>query len=300
MNNTADVIMTGEATTNYFGNTVSTAGDVNGDGYADVIMGAWGYSGNTGRAYIFFGGSSMNNTADVIMTGEATGNSFGISVSTAGDVNGDGFADVIVGAYENSTSTGRAYIYFGGSTMNNTADVIMTGEAANDYFGNSVSTAGHVNGDGFTDVIVGAYGYSTSTGRAYIYFGGSTMNNTADVIMTGETISNYFGVSVSTAGHVNGDGYADLVVGAYGYSGGTGRAYMYFNSLTGPDLPDYAFTGEEELIPSATPSPPDGDVNGDGYTDVIVGAYGYSSNTGRAYIYFGGPMMDKTADVIMT
>ena len=82
----------------------------------------------------------MNNTADVTMTGEATGNYFGYSVSTAGDVNGDGYSDVIVGAHQYSTNTGRAYIYYGGASMDNTADVTMTGEAANNYFGTSVST----------------------------------------------------------------------------------------------------------------------------------------------------------------
>ena len=131
----------------------------------------------------------MDNIPDVIMIGAATFTEFGYSVSTAGDVNGDGYADVIVGAYRYSSNTGRAYIYFGGSTMNNAADVIMTGEAINNYFGNSVSTAGDVNGDGYADVIVGAYLYSGGIGRAYVFFGGSTMNNTADVIMTGELLT---------------------------------------------------------------------------------------------------------------
>ena len=87
--------MTGEAAENSFGSSVSTAGDVNGDGYSDVIVGAAGYSSGTGRAYIYFGGASIDNVADVIMTGEAS-SEFGSSVSTAGDVNGDGYADVIV------------------------------------------------------------------------------------------------------------------------------------------------------------------------------------------------------------
>ena len=134
----------------------------------------------------------MDNIADVIMTGEAAGDNFGFSVSTAGDVNGDGYSDVIVGAYYNDaggSNAGRSYIYFGGTLMDNTADVIMTGEAAGDYFGYSVSTAGDVNGDGYSDVIVGAYSNDaggSDAGRAYIYFGGASMDNIADVIMTGE------------------------------------------------------------------------------------------------------------------
>ncbi|MBK6878540.1 MAG: FG-GAP repeat protein [Ignavibacteria bacterium] len=96
MNNTEDVTMTGEASTNYFGESVSSAGDVNGDGYSDVIIGANGFNSNTGKAYLFFGGTSMNNTPDAAMTGEATNNFFGASVSSAGDVNGDGYSDVII------------------------------------------------------------------------------------------------------------------------------------------------------------------------------------------------------------
>ncbi|MBL0108002.1 MAG: FG-GAP repeat protein [Ignavibacteria bacterium] len=169
MNNVADVIMTGETSGNYFGNSVSSAGDVNGDGYTDVIVGSYLYSSNTGRAYIYFGGGSMNNVVDLTMTGETTSDFFGKSVSSAGDINGDGYSDVIVGATGYSTSTGRAYIYFGGVSMDNVADVIMTGEATGDSFGNSVSSAGDINGDGYSDVIVGAPLYSSQTGRAYIY-----------------------------------------------------------------------------------------------------------------------------------
>ncbi|MGB4853426.1 MAG: FG-GAP-like repeat-containing protein, partial [Ignavibacteria bacterium] len=183
-----------------------------------------------GRAYIYFGGASMNNTADVTMTGETTNNNFGYSVSSAGDVNDDGYSDVIVGERGYSTNTGRAYLYFGGVSMNNIEDVIMTGETIGNYFGWSVSSAGDVNGDGYSDVIVSAYQYSSSIGRAYIYFGGVSMNNTADVTMTGETTNNYFGISVSSAGDVNGDGYSDVIAGAYGYSSNTGRAYIYTGS----------------------------------------------------------------------
>ena len=168
MNNVADLTMTGEAANNQFGRSVSTAGDVNDDGYSDVIVGASGYSSDTGRAYIYYGGASMNNAADVTMTGEAISDNFGVSVSTAGDVNGDGYSDVIVGAHQYSSNTGRAYIYYGGVSMDNASDVTMTGEATNNAFGLSVSTAGDVNGDGYSDVIVGAWA-SSSTGKAYIY-----------------------------------------------------------------------------------------------------------------------------------
>ena len=108
---------TGQAAGDHFGFSVSTAGDVNGDGYSDVIVGAYlndAGGSEAGRSYIYFGGTSMDNTADVIMTGEAAGDDFGRSVSTAGDVNGDGYSDVVVGAYLNDTGgsdAGRSYLY---------------------------------------------------------------------------------------------------------------------------------------------------------------------------------------------
>ncbi|MBL8008380.1 MAG: FG-GAP repeat protein [Ignavibacteria bacterium] len=299
MNNTADVTMTGEAGNILFGGSVSSAGDVNGDGYSDVIIGASGYSGYTGRAYIYFGGTSMDNTADVIMTGESP-SSFGKSVSSAGDVNGDGYYDVIVGANDYSSNTGRAYIYLGGSSMNNTADVIMTGEATINYFGFSVSTAGDVNGDGYSDVIVGANFYSSNTGRAYIFFGGASMNNTSDVTMTGETSGSQFGKSVALAGDVNGDGYSDVIVGADSYSTNTGRAYIFLGGSLMNNISDVTMTGEISEIQFGRSVSSAGDINGDGYSDIIAGANTYNTNTGRAYLYFGGSSMNNIADVTMT
>jgi hypothetical protein len=105
--------LTGETASLQFGWSVSVAGDMNGDGYSDVIVGAYVFSSNTGKAYVFFGGADMNNAADITMTGEATNNDFGYLVSSAGDVNGDGYSDVIVGANGYSSSTGRAYTYLG-------------------------------------------------------------------------------------------------------------------------------------------------------------------------------------------
>ena len=282
-----------------FGYFVRSAGDVNADGYDDIIIGAPAYSSNTGRAYIFFGGINMNTVADVTMTGGAANNSFGLSVSSAGDVNGDGYDDVIVGAFGYSTSTGRAYIYFGGAAMNNVADVIMTGETTNSRYGYWVSSAGDVNGDGYSDVIVGAYLYSSSTGRAYIYFGGASMNNVADVIMTGFAANDQFGTSAESAGDVNGDGYDDVIVAANGYFIGFGRVYIYFGGAAMDNVADVIMTGEASVNYFGT-SVSAGDVNGDGYSDVIVGAFGYLSSRGRAYIYYGGGTMDNVADVIMT
>jgi hypothetical protein len=300
MNNIADVTFTGETPQSNFGSSVSGAGDVNGDGYHDVIIGAYGFNSGFGRAYIYFGGVTMDNTADVIMIGGAIIDYFGASVSNAGDVNDDGYSDVIIGAYGYSSTTGRAYIYYGGISMDAFADVTMTGETTNNSFGYSVSEAGDVNGDGFADVYVGAWGFSTSKGRAYLYYGGANMNNAVDIFMTGEESLNYFGYSVSGGGDVNGDGFADMISGAFGYNSNTGRAYVYTNTMTGEDIPDLTMTGVAtgqyfgESVSSA------GDVNGDGYDDVIVGAPPYQNLTGRAYIFFGGEILNNVADVTLT
>lgn len=113
--------------------------------------------------------------------------------------------------------------------MNNAADVILTGASAGDNFGYSVSSAGDVDGDGYSDVIAGAYSYTGATyqGRAYIYFGGVSMNSVADVILTGISAGDYFGISVSDAGDMNGDGFDDVIVGAEGYNSIQGRAYIF-------------------------------------------------------------------------
>jgi len=226
MNNSADITFYGGSEDKRFGKSVSTAGDVNNDGFDDVIVGAFGFY-RTGRAYIYYGGSSMDNMADVTFNGEGVNNHFGLSVSTAGDVNNDGFDDVIVGAEGYNSSADRAYIYYGGSSMDNMADVTFNGEGVNNHFGYSVSKAGDVNNDDFDDVIVGAIGYNSWAGRAYIYYGSSSMDSTADVTFNGEGEYNYFGGSVSTAGDINNDGFGDVIVGAYGYNHYTGRAYIY-------------------------------------------------------------------------
>ncbi|MBK7445963.1 MAG: FG-GAP repeat protein [Ignavibacteria bacterium] len=311
----ADEFFTGEAANDALGNSVSTAGDVNGDGFNDIIVGApYNNAGGSaaGRSYIYFGGTILNNTADVVLTGKVASEFFGISVSSAGDVNGDGYSDVIVGAYGNNTLgsfTGRVYVYFGGINVDTVADVIMTGAASGDQFGISVSSAGDVNGDGYSDVIVGADfndSAGATSGRAYIYLGGSTMNNIVDVIMTGAAAGDQFGGEVSSAGDLNGDGYDDIIVGAFlNDAGGTsaGRAYVYFGGNFMNNIADLTFTGAAAGDQFGTSVSSAGDVNGDGYNDVISGASDNDaggSGAGRSYIFYGGIIPDNIPDVTLT
>ncbi len=231
---TAGTIVQGAADGQSTGYSVSGAGDVNGDGYGDVIVGAFGYEGNTGRAYVFDGSAGgVSSTATTTLTGEARSSAFGASVSGAGDVNGDGYDDVIVGAYSYGSRMGRAYVYAGSPAgVSSTATTTLTGAASEDRFGVSVSGAGDTNGDGYDDVIVGDYGYSSGAGLAHVYAGSASgVSTSAATTLTGT--ADYYGHSVSGAGDVNGDGYGDVIVGAYGYGPGQGRAYVYLGSAGG-------------------------------------------------------------------
>src|SRR6185436_20138077 len=114
------------------------------------------------------------------------------------------------------------------------------GDQSSASFGISVATAGDVNGDGYSDVIVGAYGYDngqTDEGRAFVYDGSAAgLATSATWTAESDQAGASFGVSVATAGDVNGDGYADVVIGAYGYDNGQsneGRAFVYHGSAAG-------------------------------------------------------------------
>lgn len=225
-----DWIATGEGEANHLGYSVATAGDVNGDGYADVVVGADRYEQWTGRTYVYLGNAGGLSAIPIFTaTGEGGNNHFGYSVDTAGDVNGDGYDDLIVGADCQSNNTGWVYVYAGSINGLSAAPIFTaTGEGEHNHFGNSVGTAGDVNGDGYDDVIVGAYGYNDSTGRVYVYAGDANgLSITPIWSVTGEGPASSFGRSVGTAGDVNGEGHADLVIGDCGYDDYTGRAYVY-------------------------------------------------------------------------
>lgn len=293
MKSTPDIILTGEGTNQDFGTSVAGAGDVNGDGYADVIVGANGYNTHTGRAYIYFGGPHMTGTPDVILNGESSGDNFGSKVAGAGDVNGDGYADVIVGAFGNSSSRGRVYVYFGGPNMSSSPAVKLSGQSTGDLFGMSVSSAGDVNGDGYSDILIGASGRNSATGRAYVFLGGKSVATTPYLTLDGEAAGDEFGYSASSAGDVNGDGYSDFMVGAFAHNSSEGKVYLYYGGPDSNATATVTFSGETAGSIFGYSIACAGDVNGDGYSDLVIGAPGYSSGTGRVYLYYGGKLITK-------
>jgi len=303
----------------YFGTSVSSAGDVNGDGYSDVIVGAYEYdNGQTdeGAAFIYHGSASgISTTASAFLESNQVSADFGISVSSAGDVNGDGYSDVIVGArlYDNGQSNeGRAYIYHGSASgISTTASTILEENQADASFGISVSSAGDVNGDGYSDVIVGAGFYDngqTNEGLAFIYHGSASgVSTTASTTLEENQDSAVFGYSVSSAGDVNGDGYSDVIVGAYFYDNGQtdeGRAFVYHGSASGISTTASTFLESNQVSANFGISVSSaGDVNGDGYSDVIIGARYYDNgqnNEGRAFVYHGSASgISTTASTIL-
>ncbi len=235
-----------------FGWNVSFAGDINNDGYNDIIVGA-PYNdtkGNdAGAAYIFFGcpSISLNNinasTANVTIYGVDDADHFGWDVSFAGNLDNDAYDDIIIGAP--GTDNGTAYIFYGAGIFydvlnddgvlnaNNEYNVTINGSGNGDQFGYSVSDAGDVNNDSYHDVIVGAPGNNNNTGASYIFYGGNSIQSIiscaiANVTLFGNGTGNRFGASVSSSGDVNNDGFDDVIIG----SPVVDRVDVYYGSPT--------------------------------------------------------------------
>jgi hypothetical protein len=328
----------------FSGTSVSGAGDVNGDGLADLIVGAFGADpggdSGAGESYVVFG-KTDSTTVDLANLG---GGGFridgidafdgtGIGVSGAGDVNGDGLADLIVGApYADPGgrfNVGGSYVVFG-KTGNAPIDLASLGVGgfridgidAGDDSGRSVSGAGDVNGDGLADLIVGAQfadpGGRGGAGESYVVFGktGSAAVDLANLgvggfRIDGIDVDDSSGLSVAGAGDVNGDGLADLIVGAaFADPGGrfnAGESYVVFGK-TGSAAVNLAALGSGGFrIDGIDPSDQSGrsvsgagDVNGDGLADLILGAYaadpGGDSRAGESYVVFSAsvPLLSAT------
>jgi hypothetical protein len=278
--------------------------------------------------------SVINGTNGFRISGEAVNDYSGESVSLAGDVNGDGFGDLIVGAHgvdRNGDRSGASYVVYGKasgfganfnlSALNGSNGLQISGEAALDFAGLTVSSAGDVNGDGFADVLMGVYRAGGAAGATYVVFGGasgipsnqvppnpgnldlSNLNGSNGFQISGETAADAAGVSASAAGDVNGDGFGDVIIGAFAADPNdskSGASYVVFGQASGfaadfnlsalDGANGFQISGEATLDYSGASVSSAGDMNGDGFADVIIGAYGAdptASRSGASYVVFG-------------
>ncbi|EDX85070.1 FG-GAP repeat domain protein [Synechococcus sp. PCC 7335] len=330
------------------GFSVSGAGDVNGDGFDDFIIGAPEAEPNgsdSGESYVVFGSdmvfdtvielSSLDGSNGFVINGIDIGDDSGTSVSSAGDVNGDGLGDLIVGApgaSPNGDASGESYVVFGSDTgfdasfelssLDGSNGFVLNGINTGDRSGFSVSGAGDVNGDGFDDLIIGAYRANPNgdlSGRSYVVFGSdagfdadfelSILDSNNGFVLNGIDTGARSGFSVSSAGDVNGDGFDDLIIGAPWAdpnSSFSGESYVVFGSGAGFDTilelssldgsNGFVIEGIDFFDFSGRSVSSAGDINGDGFDDLIIGAsgassfsseYGFSLYTGESYVVFG-------------
>ncbi|MGV3604179.1 MAG: FG-GAP-like repeat-containing protein [Dyadobacter fermentans] len=283
-----------------FAFAVSSAGDVNADGYDDVIVGAPNFDNgqaNEGAAFLFTGSSNgISAVPSGVLEANQSGAGFGRSVSAAGDVNGDGFGDFIVGAmhYSNGESEeGVALVYKGSPAGLDPAPMMLESNMAGAWFGCAVAHAGDLNGDGFSEILVGAMNYSNGEaqeGACYIFPGSANGPHTGGKrIIESDQEDARLGNAATGAGDLNGDGHDDIAMGAYSV-GDYDSGAIFIGYGHGSDLSQLTV----EIVKSADEQSHfgwdvsgAGDVNGDGFHDLIVGAHAYNNGDGAAFLYYG-------------
>ena len=320
------------------GRSVSSGGDVNGDGFDDLIIGAYGADPDgksfAGTSYVVFGKAggfgtsfdlpSLDGSNGFAINGIDAFDNSGFSVSSAGDLNGDGLADLIIGAPGGDPSgaaSGESYVVFGRAggfaanldlaSLNGATGFRIDGVGSGDESGFAVSAAGDVNGDGFEDLLIGAYRADADgklvAGESYVVFGKASgfgasldlanLNGANGFRIDGIAVGDQSGFSVAAAGDVNGDGIDDLVIGAPEAGSGAGAAYVLLGKTSGfgssLDLASLDGTNGFALTGIATGDNAGfavssvGDLNGDGFDDLVVGAIFADGTAGASYVVFG-------------
>ena len=257
-------------------------------------------------------GSLDLSGADARLIGESSGDNAGLSVAGAGDVNNDGYDDVLVGAwYDDTTDTdaGVAYLLLGpfsGDIDLVDSDYLLLGDNAEDYAGAGLATVGDWDGDGYSDLAIGAYEEDTgdtNAGMTYLISGASlttgTLSSVAFATLAGERSDDQVGRSVSAAGDVDGDGQLDLLISAPPEDTGgnaSGSVYLVLGPTTGGDIDlryaDSQLYGEGDNHFAGRQTAGPGDLDGDGYDDIVIGADGEDSvDSGNGAVYlWNGPV----------
>lgn len=313
----------GEAQGDYAGMALAYVGDTNGDGTADLLVGAPSnddFGAGSGKAYLFADGDpadgSILSDANTIVNGSSpvsaakhgapeAGDGVGSVLNGAGDVNGDGLADIVLGcngADDGGTDAGLAALFFGpvdtGALALRSAAVLWLGDVPARYVGDFVDGIGDSDGDGYDDVLVS--GDMAEAGRAWIFAGPGTSGTVqqAATSFAGSAIGDYFGASFAGVGDVDGNGAPDIAVGAYGEDTSAidaGVTYLFLGPFAAGSIgvTDAAaqWSGQVSGDASGRQVEGAGDYNGDGFADLAVGAP-YSDVggpfSGAAYVLFGG------------
>ncbi len=309
----ADRVWPGASQGDYLGDTVIGAGDLDGDGYLDLAVGAKGddsIDNGTGAVYLIHGPGLDKelSRATGVLLGTDAGEEAGDGLHAAGDVDGDGLDDLLIGA-PGHHAVGRVYLVHGPVTATfnlAVADAVFDGQATSDDAGETLAT-GDLDGDGRRDFAIGAPGadgLAQEGGMVYLVFGpvtGDVSLDLADGRVWGSAYENV-GDSLAIPGDLDGDGVDELVVGSTWASDGghdeQGRAFVFLDTFWGTvdiDSAEVVLTGEESYDRFATSIAGAGDVDGDGLTDLVVGApyndFG-GTDAGAGYLFYG-PLLES-------